>query len=210
MAKTRSERVTNARYGFNNDLTPPFLTPPQTDTLRPMAQNVEIKARLRDRVRVVAALKELNATGPTELRQTDVFFVTPNGRLKLRTINATSADESAELIYYDRPDAAGPKTSDYVVVPVPDPAALREALARAVGERAVVEKVRTLYLIGPTRVHLDVVKGLGDYLELEVVLDSPDGATAGQKIADDLLRRFGIDSADLISGAYVDLAATIR
>ena len=170
-----------------------------------MAQNVEIKARLRDRPRVIEALQELNATGPTELRQVDVFFLTPAGRLKLRTIN----DTVAELIYYDRPDATGPKTSDYVVVPVPDPHLLRQALARAVGEGATVKKVRTLYLVGPTRVHLDVVEGLGDFLELEVVLDAPDQAETGQRIADDLLRRFGIDTADLISGAYVDLSATM-
>lgn len=174
-----------------------------------MAQNVEIKAHLRDRDQVVAALQTLNATGPTVLRQVDVFFHAPNGRLKLRTINVDSPGESAELIFYDRPDATGPKTSDYVVVPVPDPAALRDALARAVGERATVTKVRTLYLVGRTRVHLDAVDGLGDFLELEVVLDTPGDAAAGQRIADELLRRFGIAPADLISGAYVDLAATM-
>ena len=165
-----------------------------------MAQNVEIKARLHDRRRVEAALAELRAAGPTELRQVDVFFPTPSGRLKLRTIN----EAAGELIFYDRPDRPGPKTSDYVIAPVPDPAALRQALSRAYGERAVVEKVRTLYLIGPTRVHLDAVRGLGDFLELEVVLASPDAAAAGRQTADELMRRFGIGPDDLVTGAYVD------
>lgn len=170
-----------------------------------MAQNVEIKARLCDRDRVVTVCKGLSAIGPTELRQLDVFFNTPNGRLKLRTINADAPDGSAELIYYDRPDRSGPKTSDYVVVPVPDAGLLREALARAYGEKTIVQKIRTLYLIGPTRVHLDAVAGLGDFLELEVVLDHPGEADHGQAIADDLLARFGIGPSDLISGAYADL-----
>ena len=147
-----------------------------------MAQNIEIKARLRDRRRVLTALADLKADGPTELRQVDVFFNTPAGRLKLRTIN----ESAAELIYYDRPDRPGPKASDYVVVPTAEPVLLRDALGRAYGERAVVEKVRTLYLIGPTRVHLDAVKGLGDFLELEVVLRSADEATAGHATAENI------------------------
>lgn len=167
-----------------------------------MAQNIEIKARLPDRTRVLAALADLRADGPTELRQVDVFFNTPAGRLKLRTIN----EAAAELIYYDRPDRPGPKASDYVVVPVSDPVLLRQALGRAYGERAVVEKVRTLYLVGPTRIHLDSVKGLGEFLELEVVLRNGGEAAAGHRTAEDLLARFGIHDADLLWGAYVDLA----
>jgi len=170
-----------------------------------MSQNVEIKARLRDRARIIVVCEQLQATGPIELRQLDVFFNAPTGRLKLRTINADAPGGSAELIFYDRPDRPGPKTSDYVVVPVTEPKLLREALARAYGEKTIVQKVRTLYLIGPTRVHLDAVAGLGDFMELEVVLGSPDEADRGQAIADDLLARFGIGQVDLISGAYADL-----
>ncbi|MGC4032877.1 MAG: class IV adenylate cyclase [Tepidisphaeraceae bacterium] len=169
-----------------------------------MAFNVEIKARLRDRAGVEATLKTLRAAGPTVLRQLDVFFPTPTGRLKLRTIN----DAAGELIHYDRPDATGPKTSDYAIAAVPSPADMRTVLARAFGEKTVVEKVRTLYLIGPTRIHLDEVKGLGDFLEFEVVLNSADQAEAGRKIADDLLARLGIAPEDLVTGAYADLLAS--
>lgn len=170
----------------------------------PVAQNIEIKARLPDRGRVLAALAELNADGPTVMRQSDIFFTVATGRLKLRSIDGPSG-KSAELIAYHRPDATGPKTSEYVVVPVPDAALLRDALARTCGERVVVDKVRTLYLVGPTRIHLDSVAGLGEFLELEVVLDSADDAAKGQAIASGLLARFGIDEKDLISGAYADL-----
>ena len=43
-------------------------------------------------------------------------------------------------------------------------------LAKCLGVKGKVKKVRTLYLVGQTRVHVDKVEGLGDYMELEVGL----------------------------------------
>lgn len=172
-----------------------------------MPSNIEIKAVLRDRAFVEEALRRLRAVGPTRLEQMDVFFNCPHGRLKLRYIEGAAA----ELIYYDRPDRPGPKQSDYVVSRTTEPHTLREALARAYGERGVVAKTRTLYLVGITRVHLDAVRGLGDYLELEVVLDEDTSPDMGQQIADELLRTLGIRPEDLCSTAYLDLiTATMR
>lgn len=55
-------------------------------------------------------------------------------------------------------------------VPVPDPDTLHTALARACGEIGRLRKRRRLWLVGATRVHLDRVDDLGDFMELEVVL----------------------------------------
>jgi predicted adenylyl cyclase CyaB len=68
-----------------------------------------------------------------------------------------------------------------------------------------VEKERWLYMIGQTRVHCDRVKGLGDYMELEVQLSDKESAEQGQVIADDLMTKLGILPADLCSGAYMDM-----
>jgi len=81
---------------------------------------------------------------------------------------------------------------------------LKESLIRGLGIKIVVQKERTLYLIGQTRVHLDRVEGLGDYMELEVVLTENDTQEAGTKIAADLMEKLGINETDLVSGAYAD------
>ena len=60
-------------------------------------------------------------------------------------------------------------------------------------------------MIGQTRVHCDEVEGLGDFMELEVVLDDNQTTQEGQAIAEDLMTKLGIDKSKLISGAYMDL-----
>ena len=62
-------------------------------------------------------------------------------------------------------------------------------------------------MIGRTRVHLDNVKGLGDYMELEVQLDDAESAEQGQAVAEELMAKLGIQPADLCSGAYMDMLA---
>jgi hypothetical protein len=60
-----------------------------------------------------------------------------------------------ELIFYERPDVAGPKLSRYVIAPVFFPDAIRNALERAIGVVGRVRKRRRLYLVQNTRIHLD-------------------------------------------------------
>ena len=166
-----------------------------------MSRNVEIKARVPDLAEVERRAAALATGGPTLLLQDDTFFATRRGRLKLRELGGGHA----QLIHYDRPDAAGPKVSDYVIAAVPEPQPLREALARAYGIRGRVVKRRILYLAGRTRIHLDRVDGLGSFVELEVVLDDGEPAQAGRAEADSLMARLGIEPSQLVEGAYLDL-----
>jgi adenylate cyclase class IV/GNAT superfamily N-acetyltransferase len=166
-----------------------------------MPSNIEIKARVRDLHAARRAAQAISDVPPQVLQQEDTFFHIPAGRLKLRQL----APDRGELIYYQRPDAAGPKRSDYLIAPTGQPDALKALLAAALGERGVVRKERWLCLAGRTRIHLDQVEGLGAFLELEVVLDGDESPDQGQAVADDLLRRLGIAQEDLIDVAYIDL-----
>lgn len=171
-----------------------------------MPSNIEIKARLTD-LQATQRLVEAIADGPPQtLQQTDTFFACTHGRLKLREIG----DGSGELIAYQRADVADIKQSDYEISHVPDADALKEVLRRALGESVVVEKTRLLYLIGQTRVHLDRVTGLGDFLELEVVLAPGQSATAGQQVAASLLQQFQVERDDLLATAYADMLVAQR
>ena len=164
-----------------------------------MARNVEIKATIPQWHSMQAAVAAIADAPPTEFAQEDVFSHVPNGRLKMRTQNG-----AAELIYYIRSDDCGPRQSSYLRLPVGDPSFTRNMLAAIHGERGVIRKVRRLYLVGQTRIHLDRVDGLGDFLELEVVLRAHQSSEAGVAIARDLMKRLAISDNQLVDRAYVD------
>jgi predicted adenylyl cyclase CyaB len=166
-----------------------------------MARNVEIKAAVADFTRVTAALARLSAGPGESLLQEDTFFRCARGRLKLRRFSATAG----QLIYYERPDQAGPKTSEYTLAPTAEPERLRAVLAAAHGVLAVVRKQRTARMVGRTRVHLDEVEDLGRFVELEVVLQDGEPAERGVAEARDLMTTLGIEEDQLVSHAYVDL-----
>ena len=166
-----------------------------------MARNIEIKVRMTDRAQVLTRLTPLATSGPTEIAQDDTFFRCASGRLKLRDFG----DGTGELIHYHRADEAGPKASSYVRSPTAEPDTLRQAMTLAHGQIGRVRKQRTLYLIGRTRVHLDRVVDLGDYLELEVVLADHEADAVGTKEAQDIMAALGIAPASLVQGAYLDL-----
>jgi predicted adenylyl cyclase CyaB len=166
-----------------------------------VARNIEIKARSTDfekQTRIAANM----ADGPAMLiEQTDTFFRVPRGRLKLREFG----NDTAELIQYTRADFPGPKESTYVRSLTHEPESLKEVLTTALGIRAVVKKRRTVFRVGQTRIHLDDVMGLGRFIELEVVLLPEQTAEEGAIVAEYLMSELGIQQADLIAGAYVDL-----
>lgn len=166
-----------------------------------MPSNIEIKARVRDFDELLRRAEDLSGMPVEVIHQEDTFFNTPRGRLKLRLL----AEDRGQLIYYTRPDQEGPKRSDYQISHTSDPASLRRVLELAYGIRGVVRKTRFLYLVGQTRVHLDDVQGLGQFMELEVVMQDGQSDAEGQALADALMASLGVEKTDLIEGAYMDM-----
>ncbi len=165
-----------------------------------MPSNIEIKARARNFEEIKSRAQKLSDVPVQVIPQEDTFFNTPRGRLKLRVL----ADH-AQLIYYTRSDQDGPKRSDYHITRSNDPENLKRVLELAYGIRGVVKKTRYLYLMGQTRIHLDDVHGLGQFMELEVVMTDGQSDAEGQTIAEDLMARLGVKKSDLLDGAYMDL-----
>jgi len=166
-----------------------------------MARNIEIKAHVSD-LATVRRRAAAVASGPSEvLTQTDVFFVVPTGRLKVRELS----DGSGELIAYERSSTSGPNESVYSIVRCDRATDLVHALSQALPVRGRVVKRRELFMAGRTRIHLDEVERLGAFLELEVVLREDEPVHAGEREAHVLMKALGISMTALVPDAYIDL-----
>lgn len=169
-----------------------------------LLKNIEIKARITNYEKVKRLVEELCPIPIQTEQQADTFFNTPKGRLKLR-----ESDDKSALIYYDRPNSFEPIQSDIVISFIENPSTLKSVLSKSIGIRGIVNKKRILYKYEQTRIHLDDVKGLGKFIELEVVLKSDQTLKDGEMIANKLMDKFGIQKTDLIDVAYIDLIETI-
>ena len=163
-------------------------------------KNIEIKAHLINYDKTRALVETLCPKPESTEQQVDTFFITEKGRLKLREASTKSA-----LIYYDRPDTVDPSPSDIAISFIDEPDTLKDVLSKSLGIRRLVKKERTLYLYIQTRIHLDKVEGLGNFLELEVVLKENQSEEDGKHIAQEIMNKLEINDSDLIEMAYVDL-----
>ena len=128
------------------------------------------------------------------------FIFVPRGRLR-RTENGRS-----ELILYARADESGPKVSSYLCLDVPDVEAAKKLLKEIHGGAGSRAEAAGLYLAGRTRIHLDRVEGLGEFLELEVVMGDDQVLDEGDRDgAQELMGRLGIGPEHLLDRAYIDL-----
>lgn len=200
------------------------------------SRNVELKARLPSLATARDVARRLATARLDDQHQRDTYFHAPEGRLKLREISAGAAFRAApetawplpagnfgsvpppsppagetysQLIWYARPDAVAAKTSQYVIVPIIDAQACRQALAAALGIRGVVEKHREIYLVDNVRVHLDRVENLGTFLELEAVLQPDHDERRGEEQVAWLRREFDLRDEDLLAGSYLELLSLV-
>jgi predicted adenylyl cyclase CyaB len=164
--------------------------------------NLEFKARMRDEKRVRAALKSLRPRVAGTDHQIDTYFNTPSGRLKIRQGNIENA-----LIFYQRQNTARVRPSKVLLCEFPDPAqvrTLKKVLAAALGVAAVVDKVREIYFVDNIKIHLDRVRGLGKFLEVEAFVHKGN-LRHGRKQAEQMKEMFGVLPNDILSHSYSDL-----
>lgn len=164
-----------------------------------MPRNLELKARVRSFKAVGQSARRIGAKSKGTLVQKDTYFGVRKGRLKLREIRRGPS----ELIAYDRPNTKSFRLSRYDVFPVERPRVLKHLLTEALGVKSVVEKRRTLFLYQNCRIHADRVRGLGSFLEFEVLVSR--GRAQAKRLMDRLVREFSVDPADIIGGSYADL-----
>lgn len=168
-----------------------------------MFLNVEIKARCNNPEGVRDYLISNGAVLKGVDEQTDTYFNVANGRLKLREGNVEN-----NLIFYERPNIAGPKNSSFDLFPVGhlDKEGLKSILSNSMGVKAVVKKNREIYYIKNVKFHIDTVPGLGSFVEIEagnILADLSQSQL--QEQCDFYTAALGISDNDMMSVSYSDM-----
>jgi predicted adenylyl cyclase CyaB len=163
--------------------------------------NIEIKARSNNHEAIRMLLKENGAVYKGIDHQIDTYFNVSNGRMKLREGNIENS-----LVHYNREDKGGPKKSEATIFEIKPNSPLKEILIKALGVLVVVDKKREIYFIDNIKFHIDIVEGLGTFIEIEAIDDN--GAIGKDKLFEQCqfyLEEFDIAKEDLISASYSDL-----
>ena len=166
---------------------------------------IEIKARCPDPQAIREILQVRNAIFRGTDQQIDTYFRVDHGRLKLREGQIENC-----LVYYERENQAGPKQSDVILYPPIPGSSLKEILSRSLGVLVVVEKQREIYVIDNVKFHIDTVKGLGSFVEIEAI--DTDGSLGRDKLlaqCQEFLELFKIASGNLVAVSYSDLLLSV-
>lgn len=177
-----------------------------------MATNLEFKAQYPSLESLYPRLTELNAGHRETINQIDTYFYVTQvkdpaisevckPRLKLREIGETG---EGWLIYYERPNHNESRYSQYQLSEIANPSTLKALLTAALGVEVIVKKQREVWMFKNTRIHLDTVMDLGQFIELETVFQ---GQTEAEAIDEHqhVKNTLHLGTADPVAVSYSDL-----
>ena len=148
-----------------------------------------------------AKLQTLNPKFVGEDQQIDTYFKVEKGRLKLREGNIENA-----LIFYERENTAGAKSSNILLYKHAPDAALKAILTTTMGVKVVVEKQRRIYFLENVKFHFDTVERLGTFIEVEAIDKTGDIGTEKLKAqCSHYAAFFNVNETDYIAHSYSDL-----
>jgi predicted adenylyl cyclase CyaB len=166
-------------------------------------KNIELKVVIDNPNQVQKILHKIGAKLKEHLYQVDTYFNCKEGRLKTREIN----HKNFQLIFYNRPNTENSKISDYKIIKL-NKQELKEQksyLEKNKGIKIKVIKKRELWIYKNTRIHLDKVNNLGNFLELETVVKNQ--KTLQQLIIEhgQIIKLLGLVDYPVIGQSYSDL-----
>lgn len=166
------------------------------------ARNYEIKIRIENFTRLQKLSEKFQSQCISTERfteiQHDIYYKVRNGRLKLRVIN----NKSGNLISYNRNETTGKRISNYTISRTEDFIQLNEILKTEFEVLIEVKKSREIFICDEVRIHLDKVKGLGKFLEFEVVYSN---LSSAKRRMSQLIRDFDLNENEFIRHSYSDM-----
>lgn len=166
-------------------------------------RNIEIKAELKDLELARLIVQRVGASRIGLIHQIDTYYNVPDCRLKKREAVMNGHPEPVEYIRYERADEVSAKLSSFSILS-------ENEFAQKFGEMPlpvsmIVEKTRELWMIDSLRIHLDDVRHLGRFFEIEALVTPRQNIARCHARIAHLRRHFEPALGELISGSYCDL-----
>jgi predicted adenylyl cyclase CyaB len=129
-----------------------------------MPTNLELKIKVESHQKIKKKLNDIGSDSIGVLNQKDVYYTVPEGLLKLRV-----EDGKESLIFYKRNEKGKNRWSDFDIIKFENEGG-EKFFKKIFTIETVVEKRRELFYYENTRIHLDEVKSLGSFVELETLV----------------------------------------
>lgn len=163
-----------------------------------MPKNLEIKCRINNAKELSRLIQASGNYERSTEKQTDIYYKVRIGRLKLRIIN----NDYGNLIHYNREEKSTSRVSDYIISRTDNFKELDKILRSLYVVKVIVSKTREIYVTKNIRIHLDRVKGLGNFLEIEIIIDK---IAEARKTLKELISKLELSEREFIKNSYSDL-----
>lgn len=163
-------------------------------------KNLELKVKLEDNY----STNNIDKYYVDTLKQSDQYFNCEKGRLKLRIENRNDKITS-EGIYYLRSNTFDSKESVYELYNIENPEMFMKVFGNGLTTELEIIKTRKLFLYKNARIHVDNVKELGNFLEIEVVIKTEEEDKNSDLIMKEVIDICNINNYEKVDCGYREL-----
>ena len=179
-----------------------------------MSIEVEIKLKIRDKNRLIESLRDVGFQQGDLVLESDVYYTSRHHdfekldeALRIRSIqNLSTGEKSSVMTFKGAKTDKRSMTRKELETEVGDPKIAREIL-ESIGFTPVpsVEKERQHFYMQKITACVDRVKNLGDYLELEKMVDVEEEKTEALQELEEVLQRLGYSMEDTTRTSYLSM-----
>lgn len=169
---------------------------------------IEIEVKVRtDHSKARIILKKIGAVKRGVESQSDVYFAAPyrdfaktDEALRIRSLNDHT------VLTYKSPKLDDiSKTREEFETLVEEAATIKILRALGFSEAGIVRKQREIFSAGEITICLDLVEGLGEFLEVEIVAENEKDLEISRAKLFELLKQFGAGEKDSIRTSYLEM-----
>ncbi|MDD2338918.1 MAG: class IV adenylate cyclase [Methanosarcina sp.] len=167
---------------------------------------IEVKVRV-DHSKARSIIKNIGAVKRGVESQFDIYFAAPyrdfaktDEALRIRSLDGQA------VLTYKGPKLDGiSKSRKEFETPVEEAATIKILRALGFSEAGVVRKQREIFSAGEITICLDLVEGLGEFLEVEIVAENEKDLEKSRAKLFELLKQFRAGEKDSIRTSYLEM-----